>query len=67
MITASQVVDLLIKSVSAGMKSRATKKLYAYVEQQKELGHQPVRTLAAIKAIITRKTGESKPLPGEKP
>lgn len=54
MLDATDVIEAIADATTAGKKAKARRMLNKYVEQQRAAGHKDVRTVAAIKAVITR-------------
>ena len=54
---ASDVIEAIVDATTPGKKAKARRMLNKYIEQQRAAGHRDDRTLAAIKAVITRHYG----------
>jgi len=57
MKTAKEVVEAIVGATTRGKKGAARRLLNQYVAQQEEYGSEPIRTISAIKAVITRYHG----------
>ena len=55
MVRPSDVVKSILKAKTPPQKAVATRQLNKYIKQQEDLGHDPSRTHAAIKAVVSRK------------
>ena len=51
---ASDVIEAIVDATTPGKKAKARRMLNDYIKQQRAAGHRDDRTLAAIKAVITR-------------
>lgn len=52
---AAEVTTSIAFAETPAQKAVATRKLNLYIKEQELLGHNPSRTKAAIKAIVTRR------------